>query len=207
MSLALGTDDPVWYVAYGSNLRAARFTCYLAGGRPDGACRTYEGCRDRTPPRRDVAVRLPGGLSFAGASRVWRGGIAFHRPEDPGELAARAYLVSFGQFSDIVAQEARRPVGSDLALDPDGRRRWPAPSGLYESVLHVGDLDGLPLLLITSLQPLPPTTPSAPYLRAILGGLGETFGWDLDERVRYLLRAPGISPAWTPERLAALSPS
>ena len=48
MSLALGTDDPVWYVAYGSNLRAARFGCYLAGGRPDGACRTYDGCRDRT---------------------------------------------------------------------------------------------------------------------------------------------------------------
>ena len=74
--------------------------------------------------------------------------------------------------------------------------------GIYESVLHVGDLDGLPLLLITSLQPLTPTAPSAPYLRAILGGLGETFGWDLDERVGYLLRAPGVSPAWTPERLA-----
>ena len=207
MSLALGTDDPVWYVAYGSNLRAARFGCYLAGGRPDGARRTYVGCRDRTPPRRDVALRLPGGLRFGGASRVWRGGIAFHHPDGPGELAARAYLVSFGQFSDVVAQEARRPVGSDLALDQDGRRRWPTPSGIYESVLHVGDLDGLPLLMITSLQPLTPTAPSTPYLRAIMGGLRETFGWGVDERVGYLLRAPGVSPAWTAEQLAELSPS
>jgi hypothetical protein len=207
LSLALGTDDPVWYVAYGSNLRAARFGCYLAGGRPDGARRTYVGCRDRTPPRRDVALLLPGGLRFAGASRVWRGGIAFHHPDGPGELAARAYLVSFGQFSDVVAQEARRPVGSDLALDQDGRRRWPTPSGIYESVLHVGDLDGLPLLMITSLQPLTPTAPSTPYLRAIMGGLRETFGWGVDERVGYLLRAPGVSPAWTAEQLAELSPS
>jgi hypothetical protein len=35
LSLRLGTDDPVWYVAYGSNMNAARFGCYL-GGRPRG---------------------------------------------------------------------------------------------------------------------------------------------------------------------------
>ena len=151
--------------------------------------------------------RRPGLVRRAGASRVWRGGIAFHHPDGPGELAARADLVSVGQFSDVVAQEARRPVGSDLALDQDGRRRWPTPSGIYESVLHVGDLDGLPLLMITSLQPLTPTAPSTPYLRAIMGGLRETFGWGVDERVGYLLRAPGVSPAWTAEQLAELSPS
>ena len=83
--------------------------------------------------------------------------------------------------------------------------RWPAPSGIYESVLHVDDLDGMPMLSITSLQPLPPAPPSAPYLRAILEGLGETFGWSVAERVEYLLRAPGVTPAWTPEQLAGLS--
>ena len=115
--------------------------------------------------------------------------------------------MSFGQFSDVVAQEARRPVGSDLALDPDGRRRWPAPSGIYESVLHVGDLDGLPLLLITSLQPLAPTTPSAPYLRAILGGLGETFGWGLDERVAVPPARPRRQPGVDPRAAGRAEPS
>jgi hypothetical protein len=38
----------------------------------------------------------------------------------------------------------------------------------------------------------------------MLDGLGEAFGWTTDERVRYLLRAPGITPAWTASRLVAL---
>ena len=60
------------------------------------------------------------------------------------------------------------------------------------------------MLTITSLQNLEPTTPSAPYLRTMLDGLGEAFGWTADERVRYLLRAPGVTPAWTASRLVAL---
>ena len=58
---SLGTDDPVWYVAYGSNLRAARFTCYLAGGRPDGACRPTRAVA--TAPRR--AATSPSGCRAA----------------------------------------------------------------------------------------------------------------------------------------------
>ena len=61
LSLALGTDDPVWYVAYGSNLRAARFGCYLAGGRPDGACRATTAVA--TAPRR--AATSPSGCRAA----------------------------------------------------------------------------------------------------------------------------------------------
>jgi len=60
------------------------------------------------------------------------------------------------------------------------------------------------MFTITSLQNLEPTPPSAAYLRTMLDGLGETFGWTTDERVRYLLRAPGVVPAWTAARLAAL---
>ena len=81
LSLALGTDDPVWYVAYGSNLRAARFACYLAGGRPDGACRTYEGCRDRPRPAATSPSGCRAAWRFAGASRTWRGGSPSTVPE------------------------------------------------------------------------------------------------------------------------------
>jgi len=203
--MELGTEDPVWYVAYGSNLLAARFGCYLAGGRPPGASRTYAGCRDRTAPRRDVAVSLPGGLVFAGDSAVWGGGIAFYDPEADGELVARAYLLSFGQFSDVVAQEARRPVGADLLLGSTGSPgRWPAPSGVYESVLHLDDLDGHPMLTITSLEDLEPAPPSAPYLRTILHGLAETSAWSVAERVGYLLAARGVSLVWNRAELRGL---
>jgi hypothetical protein len=204
LNLQLATDDPVWYVAYGSNMSAARFGCYISGGRPQGARRTYLGCRDRSPPLRDVGIRLAGGLTFAGESRVWGGGIAFYHPHADGELAARAYLLTFGQLSDVVAQEARRPVGSDLMLGSGVDRRWAVPSQVYETVLQVGDRDGLPMMTITSLQNLEPTTPSAPYLRTMLDGLGEAFGWTADERADYLLRAPGVTPAWGAGRLVEL---
>jgi hypothetical protein len=53
------------------------------------------------------------------------------------------------------------------------------------------------MFTITSLQNLDPAPPSAPYVRTMLDGLGETFGWTADARVRYLLRAPGVAPTWT----------
>lgn len=207
--MLLGTDDPVWYIAYGSNLLADRFACYLVGGRPPGSSRTYLGCRDPAPARRSVAMHLPGGLAFAGVSTVWSGGLAFYNPAAGGEVAARAYLVSFGQFSDVVAQEARTPVGVDLPLGlAPSPRRWQAPSGVYETILHVDDLDDVPVFTITSLAELAPRPPSAAYLRVILAGLGEAFDWAASARVDYLLRAPGVAPSWSREDLLRLcSPS
>jgi hypothetical protein len=204
LSLRPATEDLVWYVAYGSNMRAARFGCYISGGRPRGARRTYLGCRDRSPPHRDAGVHLAGRLTFAGTSTVWGGGMAFYHPHADGELAARAYLLTFGQLSDVVTQEVRQPVGSDLALDGGVGQRWAMPSGIYETLLHAGDRDGLPMLTITSLQNLELAAPSAPYLRTMFDGLGEAFGWTADQRVHYLLRAPGVTPAWTASRLVAL---
>jgi hypothetical protein len=205
VSLRLETDDPVWYVAYGSNMSAARFGCYISGGRPPGARRTYLGCRDQSPPHRDVGIHLAGGLTFAGRSTVWGGGIAFYNPHADGKLAARAYLVTFGQLSDVVAQEAGRPVGSEVALGSGVDRRWAVPSHVYETLLYVDERDGLPMFTITSLQNLEPTPPSAPYLRTMLDGLGEAFAWTADERARYLLRAPGVTPAWNAGNILELA--
>lgn len=196
-----GIRDPVWYVAYGSNMCAARFHCYLAGGRPVGARRTYAGCRDRTPPARRVATVLPGRLVFAGRSTVWGGGMAFYDPAAAGQLAARAYTLSFGQLLDVVAQEIRHPVGSALVPGERVGHGWALPSGVYETLLHVGDLDGLPMFTLTSLRALEPRTPSAPYLRTVLAGLAETFGCTAEQRAAYLLHAPGVTPGCTARQL------
>jgi hypothetical protein len=130
--------------------------------------------------------------------------MAFYNPHVDGELAARAYQLTFGQLSDVVAQEARRPVVSDLALDAGADRQWPVPSLVYETLLNLDDRDGLPMFTITSLQNLEPTVPSGPYLRTMLDGLGEAFGWTAEQRVHYLLRAPGVTPAWSAGRLVEL---
>ena len=156
MTRTFATDDPVWYVAYASNLSADRLGCYLAGGRPEGWRRTYEGCRDPSPPTGDVALRLPGRLVFAGRSRVWGGAMAFHDTEADGEVVARGYRLTFGQLSDLVAQEARHPVGPDLTPAEVAGRPWPTPSGVYEALVHLGERDGVPQFCLTSRRALVP---------------------------------------------------
>jgi hypothetical protein len=198
------TDDPVWYVAYASNLSSARLLCYLAGGRPAGARRTYVGSRDPSPPTHDVALTLPGALVFSGRSRVWGGAMAFYDESGRGEVAARGYRLTFGQLSDLVSQEARRPVGTDLAPADVAGQPYPTPSRLYESVVHLGERDGLPMFCLTSRQELDPAPPSVAYLRTILVGLHETFDWTPPRASAYLLRARGVAPTWTEAQICAL---
>jgi hypothetical protein len=48
--------------------------------------------------RRDGATRLD---LLAGRSRMWAGGMAFHESRSNGQVAARAYLITVAQFSDV----------------------------------------------------------------------------------------------------------
>jgi hypothetical protein len=199
-----GTDDPVWYVAYASNMSARRLHCYLEGGRPPGARRTYQGGRDPSPPTRDVALTLPGALVFAGRSTVWGGAMAFYDASAEGEIAARGFRVTFGQLSDLVSQETRQPVGRDLTPAQEAGRPWPTPTGIYESVEYLGDRQGGPMFCLTTRRALDPAPPSAAYLRTILVGLREAFYWTPHESARYLLRARGVAPTWSADQIAAL---
>jgi hypothetical protein len=203
-----GSASPrVWYVAYASNLALDRFRCYLRGGPVPGGARVYPGCRDPQDPAETTPVLVPGGIVFAGRSRVWGGGIAFHDPGAAGEVAGRGYLVTSAQLADVVAQEMRQPPGGPLArqleeLFPqvDGRvRTWSA--GLYDAVQPVGDRDGVPMLTVTNAEvaSMTPVAPAAAYLRWIVAGLRETHGWDLDRIGRYLARAPGVPAEWRPK--------
>ena len=198
------TDDPVWYVAYASNMSALRLRCYLEGGRPPGARRTYEGCRDPSPPMRDVALTLPGGLVFAGESSVWGGAMAFYDTSADDETVARGYQITFGQLSDLVSQEARGPVGRNLTPAQEAGQPLATPSGIYESVQPLGERDGKPMFCLTSHRTLDPAPPSAAYLRTILVGLREALDWTPAQSAGYLLRARGVAPAWSEARITAL---
>ena len=125
-----GDGPVVWYAAYGTNLSTARLTCYLSGGRPPGAARRYDGCRDPSPPRDVRPVELPGRLSFAGESSVWGGGMAFYTPGPDGVVHARAYLLRLEQLGDLVAQEARASASR------------PNPSARPSSITRTYDADG-----------------------------------------------------------------
>ena len=214
----MGDGGEVWYAAYGSNMSAARFRCYLVGGRPVGGARVYPGCRDRRMPRRSAGVVLPGQLYFAGESRVWGGGMGFYDPLDPGEMPARAYLVTVSQFADVVAQEMHR--------DPEpgpgrGQGRGPGPGidlrevlrsgravlgpGRDETLVCPGTLDRRPVLTFTApgrSGAAEWAPPSAGYLRQLAAGLREAHGWGVDRAAAYLASRPGARGAWTAAGIA-----
>ncbi|MGN6575190.1 MAG: histone deacetylase [Nocardioides sp.] len=194
----------IWYVAYGSNLGLRRFRCYLAGGRPAGGSRSYEGCRDPADPKRTAGVVVRGALVFAGDSGVWGGGMAFLDPEASSEVACRAYLVTADQLADVAAQEMRRHPGGDFArtlvdlLDEVVAMHSVGP-GRYETVARLGEVDGTPMFTVTCSDPdrLTPVPPTAPYLRSICLGLREAHGWEADRVADYLLTARGVDAAWS----------
>ncbi len=196
----------VWYVAYGSNLRLERLRHYLAGGRPPGARAGHRGGRDPADPLDVRSLHLPGGIRFAGASRVWGGGVAFYDPLAEGSVAARGYLLTRDQLNDLVTQETRQAHGADLGLhrvSPGRPTRLTAPT--YDTVLHVGTTAGLPMLTITTGHALGTTAPVAAYVWSVARGLAQAFSWSPSAIATYLMAAPGVSHAFTHSQVAALA--
>ncbi|MFE2724191.1 histone deacetylase [Kitasatospora sp. NPDC059327] len=177
------------------------------------------------PPRRTAAGRRPdvprlpgraaaraGRAPAAARAAVLRPGVdglgrrhGLLRPDRTGEVPARAYLVSAGQFSDIAAQETHREPGADLppaAVLRDGRDR-PAP-GPYGTLVCPGSLGDIPVLTFTApggLADAEPRAPRAGYPRTVAAGLVEAHGWDLRRAAEYLGTRPGAAPGWTRETL------
>ncbi len=195
----------LWYAAYGSNMAADRFQCYLAGGCPPGAGRSLSGARDRTLPRATRPVRLEGAVYFAWESPTWGGGIAFYDPDAGGESAGVAYRLTLGQFSDVAAQEMHREPGVDLDLAElwDTGRHALGP-GRYESLHVVSRIDDLPVVTFTAATPMPLNPPVAAYLATMGRGLAETHRWDAHQVADYLLARPGVGSDWDVNSLRGL---
>ena len=174
----------VWYAAYGSNLSRARFEIYLSGGRPEGASHTYPGCRDRSAPGDDVAGEIDAALAFGGTSKTWGGGVAFVRM--PGNGArARLYLLTLGQFCDVVAQENWLQPGS-VAIEPCEEQIVLDGDHSYRVILPLGERDGVPVMTISQPADIHLNAPTDAYLRHISDGLREAHGMSDDEIADYL---------------------
>jgi hypothetical protein len=197
----------VWYAAYGSNMSAERLACYLAGGCPPGATRTYPGARDRTLPTDVRPLELAGCVYFAWHSATWGGGIAFYDPDGPGSSVGRAYRLTIGQLSDVLEQEMHREPGVDHDIDELlAEGATVIGNGRYESLHVVGELDGEPVVTFTSPETMHAADhnePAAAYLATMASGLVEGHRWGADRIVDYLLDRPGIG-TWDAERLLPL---
>jgi hypothetical protein len=197
-------DVQVWYASYGSNLARDRFLCYVRGGRPEGAARTYPGARDRTEPVDDRPLTLPGEMFFAWTSPTWGGGIAFYDAATAGATLARAYLLTDQQFADVAAQEMHREPGEDLDLTTVlSESRHDLGPGRYESLHLVGELEGRPVLTFTTPHPvaLQPNSPTRAYMEMLARGLSDTHGLGVDEITSYLVARPGAALGWDPVSL------
>ncbi len=164
-----GGRSVVWYIAYGSNMSAARFACYLEGGCPPGGKLQHRGARDDAAPLATMPVTLPGSIFFAGESKVWGGGRAYYDPTIVGGgTPARAYLITHEQFEDVREQEP--PV--------------------YDRLIEVAVREGIRMLTFTSkltASEVARTAPSPAYLDAMATGIREGHGWD-EGRIRNWLR-------------------
>ncbi len=190
----------VWYVSYGSNMSAARLAVYLDGGVPSGGTHRNPGARDSSPPRHDLAVDLPGALYFAGDSRQWGGGVAFYDHDAAGgPTAARAYLITAGQFADVAAQEMHRvpevgdPLEEVVIGGIHGGVHHVGP-GHYETLIEVGRLDGAPMLLFTAphgIDHIEHTRPAPAYVATLAVGLRESRQWEESVTAAYLERFTG----------------
>ena len=210
--VTVNAAELVWYVAYGSNLNRDRFLAYLRGGRVAGNEVLYEGCADTSPPVDDVPMTLANSLYFAGWSdRVWGGtsaGFITLGAHVPPALA-RAYLITRGQFLDVVRQEnAGRSSAGPGDLDravAQARERGHArlqPTGPYRELVYCGERDGRPLLsFTTSVDRTDVGPPSEAYLRVIGRGLQECHGLDRAQVAAYLGEVPGVRGHWSPPAL------
>lgn len=198
----------VWYVAYGSNLSAKRFHYYLRGGQPPGAAVTYPGARDRSLPRDGRALWIPGAVYFATESQAWGGGRALYDPDISGTAAARAYLITVEQFSDVAAQEMYRETAADLDLaELAAAGRAQTGDGRYETLIYLGHDERAPMVTFTApwgMQDVPLLSPSATYLQMLGHGLCEAHKFDHRQAAEYLASLPGARNAWTPGKIARL---
>jgi hypothetical protein len=193
-------DRLVWYAMYGSNLLRSRFDCYIHGGTPDGATKEYAGCRDKTPPRNARRTMLAHSLYFADHSKSWGGAIAFiRRTVSDARTYGRIYLITYGQFNDVVLQENGRDVPGRVVVpsfealaqadhwEIDGFR-------LYGGVIKTGARHGHPTLSLTAAHENHEVgAPSEAYVKTIVTGLKETYPCMRKSKILdYLGRTQGI---------------
>lgn len=203
--------DHVWYAAYGSNLDRSRFECYVAGGRPSGATRTYPGCRDTSPPSSEAPARIPNRLYFAGESTVWSGAVAFVEtaPSAPAgtETLVRLYRITWEQFVDVHAQDnwsGTQSRGLPTLSVLRSQRVMTVGSGWYDTLVHLGDREEEPVITFTSCGPatigdLAP--PADAYVETMAKGLSESHGLCASEIAAYVAAAPGAAGCVVPDDL------
>lgn len=191
--------NEIWYACYGSNIRERRFMCYISGGTPPGAVRNFVGCSDKRKPKESRKITIPHEMYFAKKSVTWNGGgICFLNAEkdENVETIGRTYLITAGQFKDLVRQELK--FEGEITIDfkelvakgfyncmTDGR---------YGLLLYLGEIEGHPVVTFTSEVFLKNeiNEPNPAYLSTIISGIREIYDLDKEDLFEYFKNRIGI---------------
>ncbi len=165
----LKDKDYVWYAAYGSNMKAERFNCYIFGGRLEANKRIYEGCSDKSHWTEERLQIIKGRVYFANESPSWQGkGVAFFDPKGNDMIYMREYKITFDQLKDVWKQEGNT-------------KKW------YNALYCLGIAkDGCPIYTITASDEKPTNKPSEEYVKMFDDALKEAWALSSAERKRYL---------------------
>lgn len=200
--------EHIWYASYGSNLWEARFLCYIRGGQPKGAAKSYLGCSDKTLPIDSEEIYISSEMYFAKSSGNWdNGGVAFIKTDfdEQQQTLGRMYLITKEQFIDVVKQET--DFKGDLTIDFDRaisegflvfrEGSW------YGNIIFLGNQNGAPIFTFTHQSNISSKTkPSDKYLTTIVRGIHETYNHlNTDEIVEYLISKQGVTDNYSREDL------
>ena len=162
------SDDHVWYAAYGSNLSAERFACYIRGGLCRENGRSYQGCTDTTLWTDEYFTSIPGHMYFGKESNAWGGGVAFFNANRRDSAIVRLYRITRAQLLDVMRQEGPSPD-------------W------YGHVQCLGvENNGEPIVTLTSKMVHEKNSPSESYLQLIKNALITEGGFKGKAVDRYL---------------------
>ncbi|AVR44657.1 hypothetical protein C7S20_04925 [Christiangramia fulva] len=192
-------NSHIWYACYGSNIRKARFLCYIQGGTPSGAVKFFEGCKDKSEPVESRPFLIDRELYFAKESIAWNGGgIGFLKPKKESKFPTygRIYKITLGQFKDLLRQELRVKDNIQVdfnRLECDGFFNC-LPGGRYGHLLHLGEIDDLPVISFSSEAFLQDeiNPPAKAYLSTIIKGIKEVYDIKEDELFEYFNKLDGI---------------
>ncbi len=193
------SKEYIWYASYGSNISTERFMCYIQGGKPEGATRTYQGCVDQSPPIEQNPIKIPHELYFAKSAGVWNGGgVCFINPEknENADTLGNMYLITRQQFMQVVQQEnyTNESVEIDFDKAQNEKSLIVRENSWYGNLLYLGVKDNAPIFTFTNKNFLSKeiNSPNPHYLKTIINGLIATHQLSQSELETYFLTKKGI---------------
>jgi hypothetical protein len=173
--------------------------CYIKGGKPAGATKTYKGCDDKTPPLAQKAMKIQHELYFAKSASVWSGGgVCFIHPDksEKEETLGKMYLITRQQFLDVVQQEnsAEDSIEIDFQKARHEKSLLVSENSWYGKLLFLGEKEDAPILTFTNENFLAKeiNAPNHHYLATIMKGLIETHLLNQLQLESYFLAKKGI---------------